>query len=184
VRAPCPPLRPLGAARRRAPTVALLLVGGVALAAPDGQRFDGARCSFTVPAGSKVTEGTDVVAEHAYDVEVPGLPGRAHVLFGDGKATDGELESLAAAWRDKRLRNRASWGVHASGDHRVRSVQVNGRRGVELTDDLTTTFGGRQVMICYPTSGHLACASASGPPEQEHSLEELLTRMLASLRLR
>ena len=163
---------------------ALLLLSSVALAAPDGQRFDGARCSFTVPSGSKVTDGTDVAAEHAYDVEVPGLPGHAHLFFGDGRTTDGDVEAMATAWRDKRLRNRASWGVHASGDHRVRSVQVNGRRGVALTDDLTTTFGGRQVMVCYATAGRLACAAASGRPEREHAIEDLLTRMLASLRLR
>jgi hypothetical protein len=159
----------------------LVLVSGVALAAPTS-RYDGPRVSFTTPANSKVAEGSDIAADWALDVSVQAMPTtRFVVLGGDASVDESKLEAQATAWRDKRLRNRKSWGVANEGEHKVDSLRLGNRRVVRLVDDLSSTMTGRQVMLCAVVSTKLTCAVASAAPDTAHDAQAVLEQILSSI---
>ncbi len=120
--------------------IALVLVSTPALSAPKAatpasSHYEGARLAFTVPAGFKVADATDIIADYALDL-VP-APGSAlanvslRLLLSDKSVSDADGDALAKTWRSaRRFRNRASGGVKKSGDVRSESVLIGGHRFV------------------------------------------------------
>ncbi|MEO6951997.1 MAG: hypothetical protein ABI321_09305 [Polyangia bacterium] len=168
----------------RAAVAVVCFFGGTAIAAPDkhdDQRYDGPRISMSVPRGARVTEVSDVAAEAALEVVPPAsgsLAGmRFHVLLSNAHTTDGDVEAQGTVWRDKRIRNRASWGVPATGVRRVEQTRIGALRAVRFVDEVQSALGGRQIMLCAALSAHLTCVVGSAPADStalEPALEHIL----------
>jgi hypothetical protein len=170
------------------------LVSAPALAAPKGAplaspHYEGARLAFTVPAGMKVADATDIIADYALDL-VP-QPGSAlanvslRLLLSDKTVSDADGDALAKTWRSARVRNRASWGVKKSGDVRNESVQIGGHRFVRFVDEMGSRLGpARQIMLCGSVQGRLLCGVANASGADEKAAETTLTGVLSGVSLR
>ena len=167
---------------------AAAVVAATSAAAPNGpgSRYDGPRLAFEMPARTSVKEATDVVADYALDLTLPAdAPLKQTILrllLSNGKVVDFDVEGVATAWRNARVRNRASWGVHKRREERPEITHILGRRFVRLVDELGSVLGASsQVMLCGSISAHLVCGVASGPSADAHAREALLVRILESL---
>jgi hypothetical protein len=159
----------------------IVLIGGLAIAGPPEQRYDGPRLSFSVPSGAKVKESPDIVDEHALDVE---LPGNVHLrlLLSSNKVTDLEAESASATWREAHLRNRGSWGVKKRSQERAEVKHVGSRRFVRMVDQMGSVLGAStQIMLCGSISARLICGMVSAPSDQVVPLEASLVHLLETI---
>jgi hypothetical protein len=154
--------------------------------APAATRYDGARLAFPIAAGTQVKDASDVSADYALDlVARPGSPLERvpmRLLLDDKAITDAEVESAAAAVRNARLRNRASWGVKKSAAGASQWQQVGGHRVVRLADAMGSVLGAaRQILLCGAFDGHLVCGVASAPSDSEAAAQSFLEDVLAGL---
>ena len=140
---------------------------------------------MSVPAGSRVTEVGDVAADFTLEV-VPPLAGplggmRFHVLLSNARTSDAEVEAQGTAWRDKRIKNRSSWGVPATGVRRVEQTRLGTLRVVRFVDEVQSVLGGTQVMLCAALTGHLTCVVGSGSSDSV-VLVPALSQLLESIK--
>ncbi len=152
----------------------------------DEQRYEGSRLAFVVPAGAQVRETTDVVADYALELTLPGMRGEKpvviRVLASNAKTLDGEVEAAASAWREARLRNRASWGVQKRGEAHAEISHVGARRVVRFADQMGSVLGPtRQLMLCASVSARLVCAVATGILSADRAIEQALTRAIETV---
>jgi len=170
--------------------VAALLRPGQAAPPPatGEQRYDGPYLSFNLPADAKVIDSTDVAADRALEVKLaPGSPLAASTIFvlaSSSKVNEADVEGVATAWRDARLRNRASWGVRAQGERHTEQSHVGVRRFLRFSDQIGSVLGAsRQLMLCGVVSNRLVCAVASGPATSERANEALIVRLLETVQV-
>ncbi len=170
------------------------LVWGAALAAPRAgaqassteHRYEGPRLAFVIPAGAQVRETSDVVADYAVEVSLPSEKGQKsiplRVLLSNNKVADSEVESAANAWRDARLRNRASWGVPKRGEARAELTHIGAHRFVRFVDQMGSVLGAtRQIMVCGSMSTRMVCVVASGVSAGDRATEAALMRALETM---
>jgi hypothetical protein len=171
---------------------ALLLVTlpSVALAAPAKPaaeaRYEGPRFAFSMPGGSTVKDSTDIAADYAVDVTLPAsleLPQVSiRILGSNNKVADLDVEAIGSAWRDARIRNRASWGVKKKTEERVEVTHIGSRRFVRLVDQMGSVLGASsQLMLCGSVSNRLVCGVASGMSDKLRIAEPILVRMLETI---
>lgn len=151
-------------------------------------RYDGPRLAFTIPTGTQVKDATDVAADYALELLPPGDPkvkqSTLRLLLSNNRVVDVDVEGVASAWRDARLRNRASWGVHKREKDADRSeiTHVGSRRFVRFTDQMGSVLGAqRQIMLCGSISARLVCAVMSGQQANERAAEAVMLRVLETL---
>ncbi len=179
--------------RIRASLALLCALTGAVVAAPPRrpaaigeQRYEGPRLGFVVPAGSTVKEATDIIADHAVDVTFPAaldLPQTSvRILLSNNKVLDLDVEGVATAWRDARVRNRGSWGVKKKGEDRVEIAHVGARRFIRLVDQMGSMLGNSvQLMLCGSVSARLVCGVATTAPDRLKTVEALLVRSLETV---
>ncbi len=170
---------------RLAAVPALAACAVAAHGAPSETRYNGPRLSFSVPVGVQVREVADPAADYAVELVPPkGTLAQTslRIIASQARVGDADVEIIASAWRDARLRNRASWGVRRQGETRTELAQIGSRRFVRFSDQMSSVLGAaRQLMLCGSVSGRLVCGVASGPSEKEQEAEAVLVRVLETV---
>ena len=175
----------------RAPARVALLgaVAAVAGITCDGraegaQRFEGKLFSFSYPASAATGPGADPSADVAVTVTLAdGIV--ANVLASEKKVGDGEVESSATAWHAARIKNRAAWGMKASGGPPHDTVRIGERKWLRWHDRIGSVLGAQdQTMTCGSLAAHLACVVVSAPQKEHARAEALAVQILSSLAIK
>jgi hypothetical protein len=113
----------------------------------------------------------------------PQLPqATLRILVSNSKVLDIDVEGVASAWRDARIRNRGSWGVKKRSEDRAEITHVGARRFIRLVDQMGGMLGNSvQLMLCGSISARLACGVATSPPDKLKTVEPLLARSLETM---
>ncbi len=160
--------------------VALALVAASAVG-DERKRYEGALFHFSYPAAASAATGADPSADVAVTVTLPdGIT--ATVLGSDKRVSDGELESLATAWHDARIKNRAAWGMKTRGGPPRDSVRIGERRWLRWRDRIGSVLGAQeQTMTCGTVGGHLGCVVVSAPAKERERGDAVAAEILSSL---
>lgn len=170
---------------------ALVALAAVALASSGGdaraegaQRFEGTLFTFSYPSSAATAPGTDPLADVAVTVTLSdGI--RASVIGGSKRISDGEVEELATTWHGARIKNRAAWGMKASGGPPRDAVRIGERRWIRWRDRIGSVLGAQeQTMTCGAVSAHLVCVIVSAPQKERERGDALAAQILSSLSIR